>query len=63
MADVFTILGVVGSAFIVAGVLSLFFGLLVNKNDWEFPAWISCVIVSTAAVSYCIIAHVLKLGQ
>lgn len=63
MADIFTILGVVGTVFAVIGLSTLFMGLLINKYDWEIPAWISCVCMLTAAVSYCIIAHVLKLGQ
>ena len=61
MADIFTIIGVIVVVFGALLFASWFAGLMINKSDWELPAWIWSVIISTILVSACVLFHTLKM--
>ena len=62
MADIFTIIGVIVIVFGALLFASWFIGKMIGGYDWELPAWIWSVVISTIIISACVLFHILKIS-
>ena len=60
MTAIFASIGVIAITFGALLFVSWFIGNMIGGHDWELPAWIWSVVISTIIISACVLFHILK---
>lgn len=60
MAEIFTTIGVVVIVFGALLFVSWFIGKMIGGYDWELPAWMWSVVISTIIISAGVLHYILK---